>query len=332
VLAIKTQLHCASCFRGREMSKNRYPRLLGLLPLIGTLLLSGCNMTLLDPKGQVGLDERNLIITATLLMLLVVVPVIVMTFLFAWKYRASNTDAVYTPKWSHSTKIEIAVWAVPVLIIIALGYVTYKSTHALDPYKPLESDVKPITIEVVALDWKWMFIYPEQGIATVNKIVFPAHTPINFKVTSDSVMNSFFIPALGGQIYAMAGMQTKLHLIANQNAEMDGISANYSGAGFTGMKFKAIATSQEDFDAWVSEVKKAPKQLEKAEYEALSKPSQNNPVELYSSVTPNLFQIIVDKYEGMNPGKPMHHEKKEHEMAAMEGMDMSSHSAAGAEE
>jgi cytochrome o ubiquinol oxidase subunit II len=302
------------------------------LPLLGTLLLGGCNMTLLDPKGQVGLDERNLIITATLLMLLVVVPVIVMTFLFAWKYRASNQDAVYTPKWSHSTKIEIAVWTIPVLIIIALGYVTYKSTHALDPYKPLESDVKPVTIEVVALDWKWLFIYPEQGIATVNKIVFPAHTPINFKITSDAVMNSFFIPALGGQIYAMAGMQTKLHLIANQNAEMDGISANYSGAGFTGMKFKAIATSQEDFDAWVSEVKKAPKQLEQAEYAALSKQSQNNPVELYSSVTPNLFQIIVDKYEGMNPGKPMHHEKKEHEMAAMEGMDMSSHSAAGAEE
>ncbi|MEB0044905.1 MULTISPECIES: ubiquinol oxidase subunit II [unclassified Pseudomonas] len=315
------------------MSKNRYPRLLGLLPLLGTLLLSGCNMTLLDPKGQVGLDERNLIITATLLMLLVVVPVIVMTFLFAWKYRASNKDAVYAPKWSHSTKIEIAVWAVPVLIIIALGYVTYKSTHALDPYRPLESDVKPITIEVVAMDWKWLFIYPEQGIATVNKIVFPAHTPVNFKVTSDTVMNSFFIPGLGGQIYAMAGMQTKLHLIANQNAEMDGISANYSGAGFTGMKFKAIATSQEDFDAWVSDVKKAPKQLESAEYAALSKPSQNNPVELFSSVTPNLFQTIVDKYEGMKPGPMKLHEgKEEKEVAAMEGMDKSSHSAAGAEE
>ncbi|MEO6676430.1 MAG: ubiquinol oxidase subunit II, partial [Pseudomonas sp.] len=312
------------------MSKNRYPRLLGLLPLLGTLLLSGCNMTLLDPKGQVGLDERNLIITATLLMLLVVVPVIVMTFLFAWKYRATNPDAVYAPKWSHSTKIEIAVWAVPVLIIIALGYVTYISTHALDPYKPLESDVKPITVEVVSMDWKWLFIYPEQGIATVNKLVFPANTPINFKITSDTVMNSFFIPGLGGQIYAMAGMETKLHLIANQNAEFDGISANYSGAGFTGMKFKAIATSRADFDAWVSDVKKAPKQLEKAEYEALSKPSQNNPVELYSSFTPNLFQTIVDKYEGMKPGQPMHHEKKEHEMAAMEGMDMSSHSAAGA--
>ncbi|MBC8996466.1 ubiquinol oxidase subunit II [Pseudomonas sp. N40(2020)] len=313
------------------MSKNRYPRLLGLVPLLGTLLLGGCNMTLLNPTGQVGLEQRNLIITATLLMLLVVVPVIVMTFLFAWKYRASNKDAIYTPKWSHSTKIEVAVWTIPVLIIIALGYITYISTHELDPYRPIQSDVKPVTIEVVALDWKWLFIYPEQGIATVNKIVFPAHTPINFKITSDAVMNSFFIPGLGGQIYAMAGMQTKLHLIADRNAEMDGISANYSGAGFTGMKFKAISTTQEDFDAWVSEVKKSPKQLDQVEYAALAKPSQNNPVELYSSVTPNQFQIIVDKYEGMKPGKPLKHEKKEKEVAATE-IDSSSHSAAGAEE
>ena len=310
------------------MIKNRYPRLLGLVPLLGTLLLGGCNMTLLNPPGQVGQEQRNLIITATLLMLLVVIPVIVMTFLFAWKYRASNTNATYTPKWNHSTKIEIAVWTVPILIIIALGYITYKSTHQLDPYRPLDSDVKPVTIEVVALDWKWLFIYPEQGIATVNKIVFPAHTPITFKVTSDAVMNSFFIPGLGGQIYAMAGMQTKLHLIADRNAEMEGISANYSGAGFTGMKFKATATTQEEFDAWVSEVKKAPKQLEQAEYAALSKPSQNNPVELYSSVTPNLFQIIVDKYEGMKPGPKLNHEKKEKEVAATDN----SHSAAGAEE
>lgn len=312
------------------MTKKRYPRLFGLLPLFGMLLLGGCNMTLLDPVGQVGIDEKNLIITATLLMLLVVIPVIAMTFIFAWKYRASNTKATYAPKWSHSTKIEVVIWTVPILIIIALGVITYKSTHALDPYRPLESDVKPITIEVVAMDWKWLFIYPEQGIATVNKIVFPANTPVNFRVTSDTVMNSFFIPGLGGQIYAMAGMQTKLHLIANRNAELDGISANYSGAGFTGMKFKAIATSQADFDAWVSEVKAAPKQLDSAQYEALSKPSQNNPVELFSSVTPNLFQVIIDKYEGMKPGKPVKHEKKE--VAATEGLDMDSHSAAGAEE
>ena len=312
------------------MTKKRYPRLFGLLPLFGMLLLGGCNMTLLDPVGQIGVDEKNLIITATLLMLLVVVPVILMTLVFAWKYRASNKNATYAPKWSHSTKIEVVIWTVPILIIIALGVITYKSTHALDPYRPIESDVKPVTIEVVAMDWKWLFIYPEQGIATVNKIVFPANTPVNFRITSDTVMNSFFIPGLGGQIYAMAGMQTKLHLIANKNAELDGISANYSGAGFTGMKFKAIATSQAEFDAWVSEVKASPKQLDTAEYAALTKPSQNNPVELYSSYAPNLFQTIIDKYEGMKPGKPVNHEKKE--VAGTEGLDTSSHSAAGAEE
>ena len=312
------------------MSKKRYPRLFGILPFLGMLFLGGCNWTLLDPKGQVGIDERNLIYISFALMLLVVVPVIVMAFVFAWKYRASNKDATYTPEWAHSTKIEMVVWGVPLLIIIALGYVTYVSTHHLDPYRPLDSDVKPVTIQVVALDWKWLFIYPEQGIATVNKIVFPANTPVNFQITSDSVMNSFFIPALGGQIYAMAGMQTKLHLIANENGEFDGISANYSGAGFTGMKFKAVATSQADFNAWVSEVKGAPKQLDSAEYAALAKPSEKNPVELYSSYQPNLFQVILDKYEGMNPGKGMKHEEKG--MASMEGMDMGKHSAAGAEE
>ena len=199
------------------MSKNRYPRLFGFLAAARHVAAGGCEMDLAgSQRARSALEERNLIITATLLMLLVVVPVIFMTFVFAWKYRASNKSATYTPEWSHSTRIEMVVWLVPLAIIIVLGYVTYKSTHALDPYRPLESDVKPVTIEVVALDWKWLFIYPEQGIATVNKIVFPANTPINFRITSDSVMNSFFIPALGGQIYAMAGMQTKLHLIANR--------------------------------------------------------------------------------------------------------------------
>ncbi|WP_407315193.1 ubiquinol oxidase subunit II [Pseudomonas sp. nanlin1] len=312
------------------MSKKRYPRLFGILPLFGMLFLSGCNWTLLDPKGQVGIDERNLILIAFGLMLLVVVPVIVMAFVFAWKYRASNKDATYAPEWAHSTKIEATVWGIPLLIIIALGWVTYTSTHALDPYRPLDHENKPVTIQVVALDWKWLFIYPEQGIATVNKIVFPANTPVNFRITSDAVMNSFFIPALGGQIYAMAGMQTQLHLIANENGEFDGISANYSGAGFTGMKFKATATTQADFDAWVSEVKNSPKQLDAATYDALAKPSEKNPVELYSSYAPNLFQTIIDKYEGMNPGKGIHKEEKE--TASMEGMDMGKNSAAGAEE
>lgn len=314
------------------MSKKRYPRLFGILPFLGMLLLSGCNWTLLDPKGQVGIEQKNLILIATGLMLLVVVPVIIMTLVFAWKYRASNKAATYTPDWSHSTKIEAAVWIIPILIIIALGYVTYHSTHKLDPYRPLDSDVKPVQIDVVALDWKWLFIYPEQGIATVNQIVFPANTPLNFRVTSDAVMNSFFIPALGGQIYAMAGMTTKLHLIANENGEFDGISANYSGAGFTGMKFKATATSQADFDAWVAKVKASPKKLDKAEYEALAKPSENNPVALYSEASPDTFQLIVDKYEGMNRGRPSHEEAGSKDLATTKGAESSMQPAAGAEE
>ncbi|MCD5989495.1 ubiquinol oxidase subunit II [Pseudomonas sp. CDFA 553] len=322
------------------MSKKRYPRFFGFLALFSMLLLSGCEgVPLLDPKGQIGLDQRNLIITATLLMLIVVIPVIFLTIIFAWKYRATNKDATYTPEWSHSTKIEAAVWGIPLVLLVFLGYITYKSTHALDPYRPIESDVPPITIEVVSLDWKWVFIYPEQGIATVNKIVFPANTPVNFKITSDSVMNSFFIPGLGGQVYAMAGMLTKLHLISNENHEYDGISANYSGAGFTGMKFKAIATSKADFDAWVAEVKSSPKKLEASEYAALLKPSERNPVELFSAVTPNLFNAVIDKYEGMKPGKVNPHEQEgtARESDANLGekvMDMGKgkHSAAGAEE
>ncbi|PVZ11211.1 MULTISPECIES: ubiquinol oxidase subunit II [unclassified Pseudomonas] len=317
------------------MSKKRYPRLFGILPFIGMLFLSGCDWTLLNPKGQIGIEERNLILIAFGLMLLVVVPVIVMAFAFAWKYRASNKSATYAPEWAHSTKIEMVVWGIPLLIIIALGGVTYVTTHSLDPYRPLDHEAKPVTIQVVSLDWKWLFIYPEQGIATVNKIVFPANTPVNFRITSDSVMNSFFIPALGGQIYAMAGMTTQLHLIANENGEFDGISANYSGAGFTGMKFKAVATSEADFNAWVNEVKGSSKSLDAATYSALLKPSENNPVELYSSYAPNLFQTIVDKYEGMNPGKGHGEHGTEHKKegsADMGGMDMSKHAAAGAEE
>lgn len=167
------------------------------------LLLAGCNSAILNPKGQIGHDEKQLLITSVVLMLIVVIPVIVMTIAFAWKYRASNTKARYEPDWSHSTAIEVVVWSIPCVIILVLAVLTWRSSHALDPYRPLDSDVKPITIEAVSLDWKWMFIYPDQNIATVNEIAFPVHTPLNFKITSDTVMNSFFIPHLGTMIYAM---------------------------------------------------------------------------------------------------------------------------------
>ena len=261
------------------------------------LTLAGCSGGVLDPKGQVGMDEKNLIILCTILMLIVVVPVIVLTLYFAWKYRASRDFEIYTPKWAHSTKIEAVVWSIPILIVISLSVITWRSTHALDPYSPLEGKGEHLTVEVVSLNWKWLFIYPEQGIATVNELVFPANKPVAFKITSESTMNSFFIPQLGSQIYSMAGMETKLHLIADEPGTYKGISSNYSGAGFTGMKFNAIATPTEgDFNDWVASVKQAQTALTPASYEQLAKQSENNPVTYYSNVSEGLFHDIVMKY------------------------------------
>src|ERR1700677_3810878 len=200
----------------------------GAVAWLAMLVLSGCTQGVLDPKGSVGAAEKSLIVTSTWVMLIVVVPVIALTLYFAWKYRASNRGAAYAPNWSHSTVIEVVIWTVPTLIILYLGVLTWRTTHELDPYRPLESKVKPINVEVVALDWKWLFIYPDLGIATVNQVEFPVGTPVNFTITSDSVMDSFFIPQLGGQIYAMAGMQTRLHLVANEAGNYAGESANFS--------------------------------------------------------------------------------------------------------
>ena len=277
-------------------------RLAGVLTFAMAALLSGCHLSVLDPKGQVAADEKSLIITATLLMLVVVIPVILLTLYFAWKYRESNTEATYTPDWSYSHRIEAVVWAVPIVIILVLGTITWKSTHELDPYKPLESSVKPITIQVVSLDWKWLFIYPDQHIATINEIQFPANTPVNFRITSDTVMNVFFIPQLGSQIYAMAGMQTQVNLIADTPGTYDGLSTNFSGAGFPDMKFTATASSQADFDAWVAKVKASPNKLGLDNYNDLAKPSQKDPVKYFSNVEPVLYAAVLDKYMDKSSG------------------------------
>ncbi|QDI02674.1 ubiquinol oxidase subunit II [Xanthomonas cerealis pv. cerealis] len=269
------------------------------LSLLPALLLAGCDAAILNPKGQIGHDEKTLLITSVVLMLLVVIPVIVMTLAFAWRYRASNTTARYEPNWSHSTAIEVVVWSIPCMIILVLAVLTWRSSHALDPYKPLDSKVKPITIEAVALDWKWMFIYPEQGIATVNEIAFPVDTPLNFRITSDTVMNSFFIPHLGTQIYAMAGMETKLHLIANEPGDYFGLSANYSGHGFSKMGFTAHATNRAGFEAWVAKVKAAPKALDQAEFQILAANRNDKapyPVTYYASVQDGMFKSLIHKY------------------------------------
>lgn len=264
---------------------------------LGSLtLLSGCDFALLDPKGAVGVAEKHLIAVSVWAMLIVVIPVIVLTLVFAYRYRASNRSATYAPKWSHSTPIEIVVWTIPTLIIIFLAVLTWKTTHELDPYKPIESNVKPIDVDVVALDWKWLFIYPSLGIASVNQLALPVDTPVNFHITSDSVMNSFFIPQLGSQIYAMSGMQTSLHLIANEAGDYEGLSANFSGKGFSDMKFRALAMNPADFQAWVQKVKAAQPQLSMDAYGSLAKPSEANPVEYFSTVDPKLFHNIIAKY------------------------------------
>ena len=279
------------------MMKKIAGRLAGLVSIAPAFLLSGCNnLDLLAPKGPIGAAEKSLIATSTWAMLIVVVPVIFLTLLFAWRYRASNKSAEYRPNWSHSTAIEVAVWTIPALIILFLAVLTWKSTHELDPYKPLESQVKPINVEVVALDWKWLFIYPDLGIASVNQLAIPVGTPVNFRITSDTVMNSFFIPQLGGQIYAMAGMQTRLHLMANDVGDYAGTSANFSGKGFSDMKFRTLAETPEDFNAWVAKARASTDHLDMDRYYAVAKPEEKAPVSYFSSVDPKLFNNIVARY------------------------------------
>jgi cytochrome o ubiquinol oxidase subunit II len=222
--------------------------------------------------------------------------VFILTIAFAWIYRENNPKSTHAPDWEHNYIAEYCWWGVPIIIIVILAITTWKSSHDLNPFKPLVSDVKPVPIQVVALDWKWLFIYPEQGIATVNFIQFPEKTPINFLITSDAPMNSFWIPQLGGQIYAMPAMRSKLHLIANEVGTFRGVSSNISGKGFAGMTFNAKSCTEEEFTEWVHQVKQSQKHLTLAEYEQLAQPTEYHPVEYYQLVQEDLFDQIMMKY------------------------------------
>jgi cytochrome o ubiquinol oxidase subunit 2 len=268
----------------------------GLAGLLVAAFLQGCShIPLLDPKGPIGVSERFVILTAFGLMLIVVIPVIVMSLWFPRRYRASNTKSPYTPNWCRSGKIDLVVWLVPALIVAALGTLAWTTTHRLDPYKPIASEVKPVTIEVVALDWKWLFIYPDQQIATVNRIVFPVHAPLSFKITSDAVLASFFIPQLGSQLYAMPGKLSRLHLLADEEGSYRGQNQQFSGRGYADMRFEAVAVSQEQFQAWLSKTRQSPDRLDLARFEALHKPSTNSPVQYFSQVEPGLFERILHR-------------------------------------
>jgi cytochrome o ubiquinol oxidase subunit 2 len=256
--------------------------------------LAGCQQAgVLDPQGPIASAERLLMINATAIMLVVVVPVILATLGFAWWYRASNPRAVRSLDESYEGRVEFVTWSIPILTVILLGGVAWISAHQLDPRAPIVADKKPLPVEVVALDWKWLFIYPDQGIAAVNQLVIPVKTPIAFRLTSATVMNSFFVPQLGSQIYAMGGMVTHLNLLADKPGEYPGISAMFSGDGFADMRFVARAVPAEDFPHWVGQVRGSGTALDAAAYAALAKPSKAVPPATYRSFAPDLFDRIV---------------------------------------
>ncbi|TBU98687.1 ubiquinol oxidase subunit II [Stutzerimonas kirkiae] len=285
----------------KEEKCHRYLRL--LLMTFALAALSGCDWALFDSKGQVGAEQGRLILIAVGLMLIVVIPVIIMTFVFGWRYRSTNKDASYTPEWSHSYKIELVVWGVPLIIVAILAVLIWKTSHSLDPYRPLDSDKPPLHVEVVSLDWKWLFIYPEQGVAVVNELVIPEKTPVTFHITSDTTMNTLSIPQLGGMIYAMGGQRTQLNLIANEQGEFFGQSGNYSGIGFSAMRFTTHSVSDQAFEEWLEKARGADETLDFAAFKKLGERGEMvnhrypiHPVKYYGQVEPNLFKTVIGQY------------------------------------
>ncbi|WP_219836929.1 ubiquinol oxidase subunit II [Paenibacillus sp. R14(2021)] len=283
----------------------RLPATIGVL--VSTVLLtSGCkSMIVFDPKGPIGSQERDLIYITTLLCLIIVVPVLVITAWIIWRFRnKKDNNAPYQPIWSHSTKLEILWWGISIAVILVVGIVTARYTYALDPAKPIASDKKAITVQVTSLDWKWLFQYPEQGIATVNYLVIPERTPIKFELTADGPMNSFWVPQLGGMIYTMSGMATTLYLQADEPGNYMGTGANFTGRDFAKMGFTAKATSKADFDQWVAESKAKGKALSEEGYQQLAAQGTSDRL-TFASIPSGLFERIVHEYStsrGAPPG------------------------------
>jgi cytochrome o ubiquinol oxidase subunit 2 len=325
-------------------------RLRGLLMLSPALLLSGCNLVLLNPAGDVARQQSELMIASVVIMCLIIVPVLVAIFVIAWRYRASNKSAEYDPEWDHSTQLELMVWSGPLLIIIAIGAMTWIGTHQLDPYRsltrigagrPLAADTKPLEVEVVALNWKWLFFYPQYGIATVNELAAPVDMPIHFKITSTETMNSFFIPSLAGQIYAMPGMQTALNAVINKPGDFDGFSSNFSGDGFTDMRFRFHGLSQQGFSQWVAKVRADGGGLDTQAFNQLNQPSRAEPVHYYAHFDADLYhrilnqcvnseQMCTDKMMAMDAhgSHAMHGKSKDDAMTGDSSMTAPAHDAA----
>jgi cytochrome o ubiquinol oxidase subunit II len=262
--------------------------------LIGATTLGGCTDGVLDPQGPIALAERQILLNALGIMLAIVIPVILAILAVAFWFRASNWRATYLPDFEYSGRLELLVWSIPAMTVLLVGGVAWVGAHDLDPRKPISSSVKPVTIQVVSLDWKWLFIYPEQGIASVNHLIVPVGTPISFTLTSSTVMNSFFVPQLGGQIYTMSGMATRLHLQADHPGTYPGLSAMFSGDGFADMRFTVDAVPNDRFAQWVTDTQNTGPVLDAKAYGDLAKPSKAVAPSTYRAVAPNLFDGIVN--------------------------------------
>jgi cytochrome o ubiquinol oxidase subunit II len=259
------------------------------------MLMASCHEGVLDPHGPVGKAERIILYDSTAIMLAVVIPVIVLTLLFAWWFRAKNKQARYRPDWEYSGRIEMIIWSIPALIVLFLGGIAWTGSHDLDPPRPLESTTAPLDIEVISLDWRWLFIYPHEGIASLNRLVVPAGVPLRFRLTSTTVMNSFFVPQLGSQIYAMPNMVTRLNLLADEPGTFEGLSAMFSGDGFSDMRFDVVSTDKEAFKDWVNTTKTQGGVLDANSFEELSKPAKVDGAHTYAEVSEGLFERISSR-------------------------------------
>jgi cytochrome o ubiquinol oxidase subunit 2 len=265
-------------------------------------LLSACTIGILGPQGPIGAAEKSILIDSIAIMLAIVVPTIVAIFGFAWWFRASNARALHLPNWAYSGRIELVVWAIPALVVMLLGGVAWIGSHELDPAKPIASSQPPLEIQVVSLDWKWLFLYPDQKIATVNTLTLPVGVPVHFSLTSASVMNAFFIPQLGSMIYTMNGMTTQLNLIADAPGTYHGLSSHFSGDGFPGMHFDVHAVPAEEFSSWIENTRATGPTLDAASYTALSKQTLDVSPFTYRAASPELFQQIATQALPPGPG------------------------------
>jgi len=294
------------CSRSDTRSASyKYPswRKLAMATAAMSLLgLSACSKGILDPQGPIAEANKTILIDSIAIMLAIVIPTMIATVGFAWWYRASNTRATYRPDFAHSGAVELVVWSIPILVILLLGGVAWIGSHDLDPAKPIESTEQPLDIQVVALDWKWLFIYPDGHVATVNELTVPVNVPLRMSLTSSSVMNVFFVPQLGTMIYAMSGMQSPLNLMASSEGTFHGLGAHYSGAGFSDMSFKVNAVSKEQFQAWLAKAQTAPERLDRAAYEELARQSSPVAPKTFTLADPGLFDAIVRHKIPPGPG------------------------------